>query len=138
MESFLERNNPKKVMFPNITDLTTWKKKYKVEDDVKVFICTGGYPDIKRALKKRGWVHNKDAESPCFDLKWVLKSKDINHNTLNDSQLVNHFNKAAAITTKVGLCHNLKNLIWFNNVDIDTFYPRCFDLAMQEELEDFV
>jgi tubulin monoglycylase TTLL3/8 len=51
---------------------------------------------------------------------------------------VNHFNKAAAITTKVGLCHNLKNLIWFNNVDIDTFYPRCFDLALQEELEDFI
>ncbi len=51
---------------------------------------------------------------------------------------MNHFNKAAAITTKVGLCHNLKNLIWFNNVDIDTFYPRCFDLALQEELEDFI
>ncbi len=56
LESFLERNNPKKVIFPNITDLATWKKKYKVEDDVKVFICTGGYPDIKKALKKRGWV----------------------------------------------------------------------------------
>ncbi len=118
--------------------MTTWKKKYKVDDNVKVFICTGGYPDIKRALKKRGWVENKDATSPCFDFKWVLKSKDIDHNSLNDTQLVNHFNKAAAITTKVGLCHNLKNLIWFNNVDIDTFYPRCFDLAMQEELDDFI
>lgn len=52
--------------------------------------------------------------------------------------MVNHFTKAAAITTKVGLCHNLKNLIWFNNVDIDTFYPRCFDLAIQEDLEDFI
>jgi len=50
---------------------------------------------------------------------------------------VNHFNKATAITTKVGLAHNLKNLIWFNNVDIDTFYPRCFDLAIQEDLDDF-
>jgi tubulin monoglycylase TTLL3/8 len=117
-------------VFPNITDLVTWRRKYKVEENTKVFICTGGYPDIKKALKSRGWVHNKDATSPCFDLKWVLKSKDIDHNTLNDNQLVNHFNKAAAITTKVGLCHNLKNLIWFNNVDIDTFYPRCFDLAI--------
>jgi len=138
IESFLERNNPKRVIFPNIVDMATWKKKYKVDESVKVFICTGGYPDIKRALKKRGWVENKDASSPCFDLKWVLKSKDIDHNTLSDTQLVNHFNKAAAITTKVGLCHNLKNLIWFNNVDIDTFYPRCFDLAMQEDLDDFV
>lgn len=56
VESFLERNKPQKVIFPNITDLATWKKKYKVDDDVKVFICTGGYPDIKKALKRRGWV----------------------------------------------------------------------------------
>jgi tubulin monoglycylase TTLL3/8 len=118
--------------------LVTWKKKFKVDDESKIFICTGGYPDIKKALKKRGWIQNKDPSSPCFDFKWVLKSKDIDHNQLNDNQLVNHFNKAAAITTKVGLCHNLKNLIWFNNVDIDTFYPRCFDLAIQEELEDFI
>lgn len=85
VEAFLERNNPKRVIYPNITDLATWKRKYKVDDSVKVFICTGGYPDIKKALKKRGWVHNKDATSPCFDLKWVLKSKDIDHNTLNDN-----------------------------------------------------
>lgn len=84
LESFLERNTKKDKSFPNITDIAIWKKKFKVEDDVKVFICTGGYPDIKKALKKRGWVHNKDANSPCFDFKWVLKSKDIDHNALND------------------------------------------------------
>jgi len=43
--------------------------------------------------------------------------------------MVNHFNKNNVITTKTGLCHSLKNLIWFSNVDIDKFYPRCFDLA---------
>lgn len=32
----------------------------------------------------------------------------------------------------------MKNLIWFNNVDIDTFFPRCFDLAIQDELDDFI
>jgi hypothetical protein len=85
LESFLERNNPKTVIFPNITDLSVWKKKYKVDEGVKVFICTGGYPDIKKALKRRGWVENKDSSSPCFDLKWVLKSKDIDHNSINDS-----------------------------------------------------
>ena len=84
IEAFIERNNPKRTGFPNITDMALWRKKFKVEDITKVFICTGGYPDIKRALKSRGWVHNKDPNSPCFDLKWVLKSKDIDHNTLND------------------------------------------------------
>ena len=84
IEAFIERNNPKRTGFLNITDMATWKRKYKVDDSTKVFICTGGYPDIKRALKKRGWVHNKDPNSPCFDLKWVLKAKEIDHNILND------------------------------------------------------
>ena len=126
------------MVFLPITDMVTWKKKHRVEEGTKVFICSGGYPDIKKALKKRGWIENKDSNSNCFDLKWTLKSKDIDHNTLSDNQLVNHFPKACAITTKVGLTHNLQNLIWFNNVDIDTFYPRCFDLAVSEELDDFV
>lgn len=110
----------------------------RLEDNQKVFICTGGYPDIKKALKQRGWVENKDPTSPCFDFKWTLKTKDIDHNLINDSQLVNHFNKATSITTKVGLCHNLKNLIWYNNIDVDTFFPSCFDLAVNEDLDDFI
>ena len=117
--------------------MKTWKKKNHLEDDTKIFICTGGYGFLKKSLRKRGWVENKDPSSPCFDLKWTLKSKDINHNTLSNDQLVNHFPKAQAITTKVGLMHNLKNLIWFNNIDIETFYPRCYDLSLPEEQEDF-
>lgn len=118
--------------------MAQWKKKSRVDPETKVFIIKGGYGDVKRALKERGWVQNKDGESPCFDLKWTLKTKDIDTNTLNDHQIVNHFAKATAITTKVGLTHSLKNLIWFNNVDIDTFYPRCFDMGIPEEFDDFV
>jgi hypothetical protein len=33
--------------------------------------------------------------------------------------------------------HNLKNLIWFNNIDIETFYPRCYDLTLPDEQDDF-
>ena len=51
---------------------------------------------------------------------------------------MNHFPTATSITTKVGLTHSLKNLIWFNSVDIDTFYPRCYDLAIKDELDDFI
>jgi hypothetical protein len=54
-----------------------------VEEDTKVFIVSGGYGFLKKSLKKRGWVENKDHNSPCFDLKWTLKSKDINHSELN-------------------------------------------------------
>lgn len=137
LKAFMERNIPKLQVFLNITDMPTWKKKHKVADDAKVFIVTGGYGFLKKTLRRRGWVENKDANSPCFDLKWTLRAKDIDHNSLQHHQLVNHFPKAQAITTKVGLMHNLKNLIWFNNIDIETFYPRCYDLSLQEEQEDF-
>jgi len=134
----MDRNIPKLQVFLNITDMKTWKKKHQVAEETKVFIVNGGYGFLKKSLRKRGWVENKDPESPCFDLHWSLKSKDIKHNELNNNQLVNHFPKAQAITTKVGLMHNLKNLIWFNNIDIETFYPRCYDLSLTEEQDDFI
>lgn len=37
----------------------------------------------------------------------------------------------------MGLTHSLKNLIWWNNVAIDSFFPKCFDLTEGEELDDF-
>jgi hypothetical protein len=80
----MERNMPKLQVFTNITDLKQWRKKFHLEEDTKVFIVTGGYGWLKKVLKKRGWVENKDPNSPCFDFKWTLKSKDINHNTLRD------------------------------------------------------
>jgi hypothetical protein len=118
--------------------MTLWKKKMKVEDKQKVFCISGGYSELKKALLERGWFHNKDPSSPCYDLKWVLKGKDINFGDLGDNQIVNHFDKATNITTKVGLHHSLKNLIWFNNVDIDQFWPRDFDMRDKDERVDFV
>ena len=76
---------PNLKVFANITDMKTWKKKNQVEEHQKVFIVSGGYGFLKKALRKRGWVENKDPNSPCWDLKWTLKSKDINHNTLQDN-----------------------------------------------------
>ena len=75
---------PKLQVFLNITDMKTWKKKHQLADDTKVFIVSGGYGFLKKSLKKRGWVENKDANSCCFDLKWVLKSKDIDHGALKE------------------------------------------------------
>lgn len=65
-----------------MTDLHEWKKKNKVDESQKVFIVQGGYNDIKRALKRRGWIQNKDHQSLCFDLKWSLSAKDIPHKAL--------------------------------------------------------
>jgi tubulin monoglycylase TTLL3/8 len=38
---------------------------------------TGGYPDVKRALRNRGWLENPDPYSPCFNLKYSLQSKEL-------------------------------------------------------------
>ncbi|EGR30772.1 tubulin-tyrosine ligase family protein, putative [Ichthyophthirius multifiliis] len=101
---------------------------------IQVFIVTGGYGDIKKSLRKRGWIENPDNKSQCYDFKWCLFTKEIDFETLKDFQIVNHFQKSTCFTTKVGLCKNIRNLVWHDNVDIDTFYPRCYDL---NDVDDF-
>jgi tubulin monoglycylase TTLL3/8 len=32
----------------------------------------------------------------------------------------------------------LQNLVWFKNIDIDSFYPRCFDFTQEEAASDFI
>eukprot|EP00831_Metopus_contortus_P056682 TRINITY_DN4871_c0_g1_i1.p1 TRINITY_DN4871_c0_g1~~TRINITY_DN4871_c0_g1_i1.p1 ORF type:complete len:460 (-),score=117.39 TRINITY_DN4871_c0_g1_i1:174-1553(-) len=135
---FLARNlTRKKESLANVTDFSVWKKKQNIPDNTKVFVILDGYGSIRKALKNRGWVENRSKDSTCFDFKWTLRVKDIDFQSLSDFQIVNHYEKNGFLTTKAGLCHNLRNLIWFNNVDIDTFYPRCFDLLDSNELEDF-
>jgi tubulin monoglycylase TTLL3/8 len=57
---------------------------------------------------------------------------------LKPFQIVNHFQKNGAITSKGGLCRNIRNLIGFNLIDIDSFYPRCFELNDANDFEDFI
>jgi tubulin monoglycylase TTLL3/8 len=102
----------------------------------KVFMST--YPLIREELVKRGWVENPDFEDCVFDAKFVLKTSDIEYKSLRREQTVNHFSKASAITTKVGLMRSLLTLKWFENVEIDSFFPRCYDLNDLDELEDWV
>lgn len=45
--------------------------------------------------------------------------------------------KNNVITTKVGLSYSLKQMVWWTPVDVDCFFPKCFDLTDGNELEDF-
>lgn len=123
--------------FVNAHSFDEWKRKQNLSPGTKVFIVTGGYPDLKRALRQRGWVENPDWRSAYFDLKWTLQTKEISFDSLADYQIVNHFQKMTCLTTKIGLCRSLRNLIWYNNVDINQFYPRCYDLSDQQQVEEF-
>lgn len=51
---------------------------------------------------------------------------------------MNHFNNNHHLTSKYGLARRLKTLILQYGIDIDRFYPRCFDLGDQVDFENFV
>ena len=126
-----------KRILPNCTDSVQWKKKNRLGNKAKVFKMIGNYACIRKALHERGWVENKDKSSPCFDFLWTLKQRDIDYESLREGQIVNHFRYNGVITTKVGLCRNIGKVINFNNVDVDSFFPKCYALRDEGEWEDF-
>ena len=54
------------------------------------------------------------------------------------NQIVNHFQNNSSFTTKIGLCQNLKSLIWTDDIDVDKFYPKSYNLSDPIAFEDFV
>jgi tubulin monoglycylase TTLL3/8 len=56
---------------------------------------------------------------------------------MQKNQFVNHFEKNSELTRKVSLNKNLKNLVWFRSVDINSFFPRCYDLSDANDTECF-
>ena len=107
------------------------EKKYK-----KIFIVTGGYCDVVSNLKERGWEQEKNPSSLDFDYIWTLKTNEINFMLLKNYQLSNHYFRNGQITRKSGLGKNIKNL-YFRGIDPMNFFPRCYDLSIKLELEDF-
>jgi len=108
----------------------------RVDPNQKYYLVSGGYPDVVEALKK--WGFKESHNSDVFDFNWSLKTGSINYKKLKNSQTVNHFNNNKEFTSKIGLCKNMRSLILRQNVDIDTFYPRCYDLEDKLEFEDFI
>lgn len=125
-------------VIPEARDYVSWRKRHGVRADQSVFCMTGCYPVIREELEKRGWYYNQEKVSPFFDLKWSLKSDDLKAYKLEKHQYVNHFFQNTAITTKVGLLHNLRNMVWHQSMDIDTIFPRAYDLNEPRDMEAFV
>lgn len=93
---------------------------------------------MRRALISRGWFENKDHTSHVFHYKFALKKKECFATQLENYQMVNHFQKNSNLVSKAGLCQSIKNLVWWNNsIGYESFFPRCYTISDEAELDDF-
>jgi hypothetical protein len=67
--------------------------------------------------------------STAWHFLYATKSRDAFNVPLLEWQYVNHIGGAKAITTKVGLTHSMKSLIWQCDRDINQTFPSSFDLS---------
>uniref|UniRef100_A0A7S4L5B7 Uncharacterized protein n=2 Tax=Guillardia theta TaxID=55529 RepID=A0A7S4L5B7_GUITH len=100
----------------------------------------GGNKSVKDEARSRGIkVMQQQEDSNAFDLKWTLGHADIDFGKLASSQFVNHFpGTASELGAKVGLNRNLKSLRWFDGMEVDSFFPRMYNLYNPWELQDFI
>lgn len=127
-------------------------KENQLPKDTKLFVILGHYDDLRVEMLSRGWVEHVNPhpgsknpsekfKSQAFHFMYTTKAKD-NFRIANMApsiQHINHFEGTKALTTKVGLTHNMKNLIWKHTIDIDAFFPESFDLSdlAGDEVKDF-
>ncbi|NWH96736.1 TTLL3 monoglycylase, partial [Tichodroma muraria] len=69
---------------------------------------------------------------------WTIRLSNIDQELLSRIELVNRYPRLYALCTKEGLCQSLQNLPWFEQVDFNTFFPRCYRLGIMDEEEAFI
>uniref|UniRef100_UPI00398E9FCA tubulin monoglycylase TTLL3 isoform X3 n=1 Tax=Pristiophorus japonicus TaxID=55135 RepID=UPI00398E9FCA len=117
----------------------------------KIFSIYGPYPMIRQSLRNRGWLEKRLPKLPKCPQK---KDKIINGESdpddgVGDSDGCDSDDKQVdekdssddpndVYNIMAGLCVNLKNFQWFNGVNPDSFFPRCYRIAVEEEKQSFI
>ena len=109
-----------------ISAYDNWKISNGYPQSTRFFIIAGNYPDIRKALRQRGWVENNDQESNFFDLKWSRNAR-IPQNLL-DWQLYNHFPRNFELSAKWQLYEGIKKTNKVTSTSYLRFFPRSFRL----------
>lgn len=119
--------------------LADYKRSRGLAPETKIFKVLGKYPVLREELTRRGmvehdWEEIEDSNehfftSLAFDFCYFKRARDVFRISLAPNQQVNHIFGQNSITTKVGLTHNMKNLVWKHNLDISRVFPQSFDIS---------
>lgn len=126
-----------------------FRRENNLDPSKKIFAVLGQYKDMRDAFsQKHGWIENpiENFENPndyrchAFHFLYTTKSKDAFKFQTASWQQVNHFEGTKTLTTKVGLTHSMKNLVWHHDMDINEVFPQSYDLTdfNSEEFKDFL
>ena len=110
-------------------------------DERKVTTVCGGNKSARESLYAHGCQEcpEADVDSTNFDVRWTINHNDISFQELRGNQVCNHFpNSGIEVGSKVGLARNLRSLEWFDKIDMNTFFPRMYNLANPWEMQDFI
>lgn len=130
----------KGLQLPKHQMIRTFLLKLGIDGHYRVFSLEGPDDHIRQALQCRppGWVENRMLGSSLWHFKWCSTDCDEDYQKLQDKDLYNHFQNNADLTTKLGLFRSLRDLAVRELVSVDSFFPRCYDMSVASEREDFV
>lgn len=113
---------------------------HRIDASHNVFLLVGPDDHIRSALKRRepSWLENRIGDSKLWNLKWCATDCEEDYRLLDEADFYNHFQNNHVLTTKVGLASSLRQFAVDELVDIDDFFPRCYDMSSTSERDDFI